>query len=114
MKLLEACKVQETGMRRPMQFDPIKVSMDAGQTGVTNCRGFNDQKEYYVKAEIACIFWANAAQKEIAQKEALHLLQREVYSDLWPHVNRLRGALASTDIYGALYHLDKLIEEMEP
>ena len=102
--------VEETGERRPEKF----FSYDFKTTEETNpgTYGLGTQYRNLLKVQFVVEFWANSAQKDKAQKEAMKYALNRISAPVMQYLIPLRHAILNDDKDTALQLCCKIQEGM--
>ena len=97
-------------MQRPNEFmrKPGIFELKEALTGETRPYTSDRNEEYELLLRVGCTYWANAAQKVDARKNAESLIARLLYEDVLRAISGIRHAIHDGDQSAALGRLNEL------
>lgn len=110
MTILDKIEVKETMNKRPYQN---RMSFaNVVETGEIYENGLATQKEYQLKLQVGCNFWANQAQYNNARKKAEKVLLHTLYGEILAKLDLAIHAIYNRDEQTALDQIFSIREEL--
>lgn len=110
MTILNRIEIKDTMHQR---LNPqATISLDTRESGAISDYGFASQKQYQMRLQVGCEFWANKAQYDTARKNAEKVLLHTLYGDILARLDSAVHAIYNRDEKAAIDHIYSIRNEL--